>query len=155
MAQDEAAIRALLVGFMRNIPHGKTLGLRLEEITESGVVVRLPFSEAIVGNPVTRTVHGGAITSLLDQSCGVAVARALAPEFDITPTIDLRIDSLKPAQPDQDIYAVVTAYRVTRHIVFTRGFAYQDERDGPIANCVANFMRMGLQSMSFAKEGGS
>lgn len=151
MTQDEAAIQALLIGFMRNIPHGKTLGLRLEEITASGVVVRLPFSEAIIGNPVTRTVHGGAITSLLDQSCGVAVARALAPEFDITPTIDLRIDSLKPAEPDQDIYASVTAYRVTRHVVFTRGFAYQADRDQPIANCVANFMRMGLQSLSLTK----
>lgn len=132
---------------MKNIKHGEVLGLHLESVTEDGLIVRLPYSDSIVGNPETGVIHGGAITSLMDQSCGLAAAQVLAPEFDITPTIDLRIDYMRPATPNQDVFAYVTAYRKTRHVIFTRGVAYQDSIDQPIAHCVANFMRMGLTNV--------
>ena len=129
---------------MGSIKHGCTLGLSLEEVSDEGILVKLPYSEAIIGNPETGVIHGGAITTLMDQSCGMAAAQALAPEFDITPTIDLRIDYMKPAEPRKDVFAFVSAYRKTRHVLFTRGVAFQDDIDDPIAHCVANFMRMGL-----------
>ena len=136
--------------FMSIIKHGNELGLTLEEVTDDGILVRLPYSDKIVGNPITGVIHGGAITTLMDQSCGMAVAQALAPDLDITPTIDLRIDYMKPAVPKQDVFAYVTAYRTTRSVVFTKGIAFQDDRDNPIANCVANFMRLGMNHVSKA-----
>ena len=133
--------------FLNGVRHSKELGITLEEITKDGLVVRLPYSDKIIGNPDTGVIHGGAITSLMDQSCGLAVAQAMAPDFDITPTIDLRIDYMRPAEPGKDVFAYVEAYRKTRSVVFTRGIAYQDDRQDPIAHCVANFMRMGLSKI--------
>jgi len=133
--------------FLKGVKHSMELGMTLEEITSEGLIVRLPYSDKIVGNPDTGVIHGGAITSLMDQSCGLAVAQAIAPNFDITPTIDLRIDYMKPAEPGKDVYAYVEAYRKTRSVVFARGVAYQTNREDPIAHCVANFMRMGLSKV--------
>ncbi len=138
--------------FLKGVKHSMVLGMEIVEITPEGLVVRLPYSEKIIGNPDTGVIHGGAITSLMDQSCGLAVAQALAPDFDITPTIDLRIDYMKPAQPHRDVFAYVTAYRKTKSVVFTRGVAYQDDRADPIANCVGNFMRMGISKTPWSPE---
>ncbi|MBA54683.1 MAG: thioesterase [Pseudomonadales bacterium] len=133
--------------FLHGVRHSMELGMALEEITPQGLVVRLPYSDKIIGNPDTGVIHGGAITSLMDQACGLAVAQAMAPDFDITPTIDLRIDYMRPAEPGKDVFAYVESYRKTRSVVFTRGIAYQDNRDEPIAHCVANYMRMGLSKV--------
>ncbi|HAG93885.1 MAG: thioesterase [Pseudomonadales bacterium] len=133
--------------FLNGVKHSMVLGMTLEEITPEGLIVRLPYSDKIIGNPDTGVIHGGAITSLMDQACGLAVAQAMSPDFDITPTIDLRIDYMRPAEPPRDVFAYVTAYRKTRSVVFARGVAYQDSRDQPIAHCVANFMRMGLSKV--------
>lgn len=138
--------------FLKGVRHSMELGMTLEEISEAGLVVRLPYSEKIVGNPETGVIHGGAITSLMDQACGLAVAQAIWPDFDITPTIDLRIDYMRAAEPDKDVLAYVTAYRKTRNVVFARGIAYQDSQDDPVAHCVANFMRMGLSKVPWRKE---
>ena len=142
--------------FLNEIKHSSILGITIDSIDDGGLVVKSPYSDKIVGNPETGVIHGGAITSLLDQSCGMAVAQALAPDFDITPTIDLRIDYMKPAQPHKDVFAFVSAYRVTKSVVFTRGVAYQDgDRDNPIAHCVANFIRMGLGTSIWSDKGNS
>ena len=133
--------------FLHGVRHSMELGMSLEDITPEGLVVRLPYSDKIIGNPDTGVIHGGAITSLMDQACGLAVAQAMAPDFDITPTIDLRIDYMRPAEPGKDVFAYVESYRKTRSVVFTRGIAYQDNRDEPIAHCVANYMRMGLSKV--------
>lgn len=130
--------------FMAGIKHSNLLGLDLFEVTDNGIIMRLPYSEKIIGNPETGVIHGGAITSLMDQTCGMAAVRSLVPEFDIAPTIDLRIDYMRAAEPGRDVFALAETFRVTRSVIFTRGIAYQDSADKPIANGVATFMRMGL-----------
>lgn len=131
--------------FMKSIRHGQTLGLELVAAAKEGITIKLPYNEELVGNPYTGVIHGGAITALLDQSCGMAVAAAIAPELDITPTIDLRIDYMRPAEPHRDVLAFTEVYRVTKSVVFARGVAYQDDINKPIAHCVATFIRMGMK----------
>lgn len=138
-------INKMVNKFMSSIKHGNMLGLELVEASKEGVTIKLPYKEELVGNPYTGVIHGGAITSLLDQACGMAVAAAIAPELDITPTIDLRIDYMRPAEPHRDIIAFTHVYRVTRSVVFARGVAYQESVDKPIAHCVATFIRMGMK----------
>lgn len=137
-------LERMLRRYLKEVRHSMVLGMELKQVSPEGVLVRLPYSDKIVGNPETGVIHGGAITSLMDQACGLAVAVALAPEFDITPTIDLRIDYMRPAEPGKDVFAFVEAYRKTRQVVFTRGIAFHEDRNRPIAHCVANFTRMGL-----------
>lgn len=130
--------------FMSGIKHSHLLGLELVEITGNGLIMKLPYSESIIGNPETGVIHGGAITTLMDQTLGMAAIRSIVPELDIAPTIDLRIDYMRAAEPQREVYALAETYRTTKSVVFTRGVAYQDSPDKPIANCVATFMRMGL-----------
>lgn len=134
----------LLQQYINSVRHSRVLGIELVHVEPPGVLVKLPYTDRIIGNPETGVIHGGAITTLMDQACGLAVAVALAPVFDITPTIDLRIDYMRPAEPGKPVLAYVEAYRKTRQVVFTRGIAYHEDRDRPIAHCVANFTRMGL-----------
>ena len=137
-------IEKMMRRFMAGIKHSQLLGLELVEITPKGLIMRLPYSKAIIGNPETGVIHGGAITTLMDQTLGMAAIRSIVPELDIAPTVDLRIDYMRAAEPEREVYALAETYRTTKSIVFTRGVAYQDSPDKPIANCVATFLRMGL-----------
>lgn len=145
-------LEELLRQFLQGVRHSRVLGMELMQVEPPGLVLRLPYSDKIIGNPETGVIHGGAITTLMDQACGLAVAVALAPGFDITPTIDLRIDYMRPAEPGKDVFAYVEGYRKTRQVVFTRGIAYHDDRSKPIAHCVANFTRMGLNKKPWGNQ---
>ena len=128
--------------FLGSLRHCQVLGMRVHAADRAGVTLWLPFSRAIVGNPETGTIHGGAITTLMDSTCCIATVSVL-PEFEICPTLDLRIDYMRPAEPDKDVFGFAECYRVTPHIVFSRGYAYQDDPGQPIAPAVGTFMRRG------------
>jgi uncharacterized protein (TIGR00369 family) len=84
-------------------------------------------------------VHGGVVTALLDESCGMAVQLALDGSRAIA-TLDLRIDYQKPAKPGVDIKAHSVCYHVTRSIAFVRSTAYQETEQDPVATAAACFM---------------
>ncbi|NQD95612.1 PaaI family thioesterase [Pseudomonas sp. CrR25] len=128
--------------FLQALRHCQVLGIQVHEADPSGLTLRLPYSRQIVGNPESGVIHGGAITTLMDTACGISTVCAL-PEFEICPTLDLRIDYMHPAEPDKDVFGFAECYRVTPHIIFTRGYAYQDDPTQPIAHVVGTFMRMG------------
>lgn len=121
--------------------HCRVLGFKAHAIEDKRVTIALPYSADIVGNPVQGIIHGGALTTLLDTTCGLSLAAALG-EFHVAPTLDLRIDYMTAAKPEQTIYASAEAYRITRNVIFCRGLAHQDGEDKPIAHCVATFMRL-------------
>lgn len=128
--------------FLSVLRHCQLLGMRVHSADSQGLILRLPYSQQIVGNPETGGVHGGAITTLMDTTCGISTVCVL-PEFEICPTLDLRIDYMRPAEPNKDVFGFAECYRVTENIIFTRGYAYQDNPDEPIAHAVGAFMRMG------------
>ena len=128
--------------FLSAIRHCQVLGLRLHSADATGLTVILPYSAEIVGDPNSGVIHGGVLTTLMDTACGMSTLCVL-PEFEVCPTLDLRIDYMHPAAPHQDVYGFAECYRVTRDIIFARGFAYQDDPGQPIAHVVGTFMRMG------------
>lgn len=128
--------------FLGAIRHCQVLGLRLHSADATGLTVLLPYSAEIVGDPNSGVIHGGALTTLMDTACGMSTLCVL-PEFEVCPTLDLRIDYMHPAEPRKDVYGFAECYRVTRDIIFARGFAYQDDPRQPIAHVVGTFMRMG------------
>lgn len=133
-------LQTLRNAFCELVPHSKALGLELLHITLSpaSACLRLPWHPRLIGNPETRVPHGGAVTTLIDSCCGVAVYVKLQKAVAAA-TLDLRIDSLKPAAPDRDLFAKAECYRTTRNIAFVRAIAYQDEAD-PVASAAATFM---------------
>lgn len=126
--------------FFRGVPHARALNLEMVEAGDGIGVLKVPYDDALIGNPVTRVIHGGVITSLIDSACGMAIFTAL-PRMEPIATLDLRIDYMKPAVPGQDLYARSECYKLTRRVAFCRATAYQSDFDDPVATSVAAFMR--------------
>ncbi|NMT65093.1 PaaI family thioesterase [Marinobacter orientalis] len=137
--------------FIATLNQGRELGLTVTSAKEGQLILCLPYSDRIIGNPDTGVIHGGAITTLMDTASGSVIMCALE-EFELCPTLDLRVDYMRPAEPHKPVYARAETYRVTRNIIFTRCEAFQDPGD-TVANCVATFMRIGKEAMpkSFRK----
>jgi len=128
--------------FVSALRHCQVLGIQVHDAGGEGMTLVLPYSQNIVGDPQTGVIHGGALTSLMDTACGMATLCVL-PEFEVCPTLDLRIDYMHPAEPHKPVFGFAQCYRVTTDVIFTRGFAYQDDPQQPIAHVVGTFMRMG------------
>lgn len=119
-------------------PHMRQLGFQIISIEGGVCVARLPYSEDLIGDPVTGVLHGGVVTSLLDTTGGAAVLSAIGKPLPLA-TLDLRIDYLRPSA-GRAIAARVECYKTTYNIAFTRGIAYDaDERD-PVASMAATYM---------------
>ena len=127
-----------------SIPHSAELGIEFVCRDDTSATLKIPYKKELIGNPLTGTVHGGVVLSLIDSTCGRAVFIALETPETIA-TLDLRVDYFKPAQPEQDLYCVAECYKLTRTVVFMRAIVYQDDIDDPIASSVSTFMRTSVQ----------
>jgi len=119
--------------------YGSISGLRLDRAAPGEAWSSLPYRPVFVGDTATGVLHGGVVTAMLDESCGMAVQLALDGTRAIA-TLDLRIDYQKPATPGLSIRAHSFCYRVTRSIAFVRSTAYQESEDDPVATATACFM---------------
>jgi uncharacterized protein (TIGR00369 family) len=138
----ETPLMAQAQRFLSALRHCQLLDMRVERADADGMTLVLPYAQKIVGNPQTGAIHGGALTTLMDTTCGMATLCVL-PVFEVCPTLDLRIDYMHPSEAGKDIYGYAQCYRVTRDVIFTRGMAYQDDPQRPIAQVVGTFMRLG------------
>lgn len=134
------------------VPHAAAIQFTIMAIKAGEATCKIPYAEHLIGNPDTGVVHGGVITSLLDNTCGIAVGSKTALTGQIA-TLDLRIDYMKPATPREDIFAFAECYKVTKNIAFVRGIAYHTDRNDPIATCAAAFM-LGTKSQKGANTSG-
>ena len=123
----------------RRSVYGYISGLKLDRAAPGEAWSSLPYRPVFVGDTETGVLHGGVVTAMLDETCGMAVQLALDGTRAIA-TLDLRIDYQKPATPGLDIKAHSVCYRVTRSIAFVRATAYQDAEDDPVATATACFM---------------
>ncbi len=138
--QTQVDLKVFEDGFVQHVPHNRALGLRFLSCVAGGdAIVELPYSDNLIGNPDTGVIHGGAITSLLDATCGAAVFLKLLL-FTPIATLDLRIDYLKPAAPGAAVRAKAFCYKTTRSVGFARAIAYNDREDDPLASAAATFM---------------
>ena len=124
---------------MRAIPHQRAIGFELVELGSDFAVGRVPYRDSLVGNPTSGVVHGGIVTTLLDTVGGMA-ALARQGAFVVMATLDLRIDYLRPSTPREDLVARVECYKLTRNVAFTRGFAFNEAPEDPLASMTATYM---------------
>jgi uncharacterized protein (TIGR00369 family) len=120
-------------------PHAQFLGMSVVETGPRYAVIRLPFRKELIGDPRRGVVFGGAITTLIDHTSGLAVACAL-DELRAIATIDLRVDYLRAAEPGVDLFARSECYRTTRNVAFVRAFAYESDPENAFATCLGTFM---------------
>ncbi len=104
----------LMRSLIATSPYAVLLGLEVVELGDGRAVLLMPFREALV--TVGRTVHGGALASLLDTTA-MAAAWCGAPEPDRLQgsTIGLSVSYLAPAD-EADVVAEGRVLRRGRSI---------------------------------------
>lgn len=125
-------------------PHAQKLGMKFVAVDKGRATMSLPYNPVLIGDPATRVVHGGAVTTLLDQASGLAAMAgfdALGP----VATLSLRIDYQRAAKPGETIIAEATCYKTTRHVAFIRAVAHDGDAEDPVATAQACFMVTGPQ----------
>jgi len=123
----------------RRSVYGAISGLQLDRAEPAKAWTSLPYRPVFVGDTATGVIHGGVVTAMLDETCGIAVQLALDGTSALA-TLDLRIDYQKPATPGLAIRAHAFCHRVTRSIAFVRATAYQEAEDDPVATATGCFM---------------
>jgi len=118
--------------------HFSALDFAVIDIQAGRAWMDMPYADHLVGNPVSNAMASGPIMALLDSCCAMAAATC-GDTVSFSPTLDLRIDHLGAAKPNLTIHAEAEVYRESRFVIFTRGMAYQDNKDQPIARCTINF----------------
>jgi uncharacterized protein (TIGR00369 family) len=88
------------------LPFNRLIGIRVVELEEGRVRLRVPFREELVGDSRRPALHGGVISTLVDVCGGFAVWTCCKLDDRIA-TIDLGVDYLHPAGA-ADLYAEST-----------------------------------------------
>jgi uncharacterized protein (TIGR00369 family) len=124
--------------FEERIPFNQVLGLRMERLGESDVVVRFDMRDELIGNFTRGNLHGGVISSVLDVVGGLVAFIALlrregaqsledeADKFSRLGTIDLRVDYLRPGL-GTTFSAKGFVLRAGRKVVVTRMELHNEE----------------------------
>ncbi len=121
-------------------PQSQALGFQFVSVTRGKGSMRVPWREDLVGDPDTQVIAGGVVTSLLDHTCGLAMAAAAGTEPFSTATLDLRIDYMRPAAPRAGVIAEAHCYKLTRTIGFVRAEAWDVDRSDLVATAQAAFV---------------
>lgn len=96
-------------------PFHSWLGLTLLEAGNGRAVVRIPYKDELIGNPLIPAIHGGITAALVDLAGGAVLFSELGIP---TPTIDMRIDYLRPALAERDLVAIATAKSIGSTIAY-------------------------------------
>lgn len=124
--------------FLDAMPHCVALGMRIDAMGAGTATLSMPWDAALVGDPVTGVIHGGAVSALMDTASGAAVLFHPAAPVT-TATLDLRIDYMRAATPGQRIVARAECHHVTRTVAFVRAVAHDDDADNPVATATGAF----------------
>jgi len=94
--------------FEQKIPFNQILGLRVVSLNHEIARIRFDMTDALVGNYMRGSMHGGVISSVIDVAGGLAAFLGMQAQYTNEPiatrlrrfeklgTIDLRIDYLTP-----------------------------------------------------------
>ena len=140
MSQKSLIERLWEVGplFVQGAPHAKLLGMTFVSVDIGRATLSLPYNPKFIGNPKTRVLHGGAVTTMLDQASGLA-AIAGFDTFRTVATLNLSIDYMRAATPGARIIAKAECFHVTRAVAFIRAVATDDGNDSPMAVATGTF----------------
>ena len=140
----------LRVMFEERIVFNRVLGLRISSFDPARAQARIEMRDELIGHFLTRRLHGGVISAVLDAMGGFAVMLAIgARHLDDTVearlarfaklgTIDLRVDYLRPATGPYFI-ATAQAIRLGSRVATTR-MELHDSEDQLVSAGVAAYM---------------
>ncbi len=125
-------------------PHANAIGMKFVAVDKGRATLSLPYNTALIGDPRSRVLAGGAVTTLLDQACGLAAMAGFDALGPIA-TLSLRIDYQRAATPGETVIAEAICYKTTRNVAFIRAVAHDGNEEDPVATAQACFMVTGKQ----------
>lgn len=124
---------------VENLPHCRTLGLRITRLDQGAGEINLQPKDDFIGNPKRRFFHSAIATTVLDTLCG-AVASSAYEEGRTVATLDLRIDHLTTMAGDKPLFGQAECFHKNEDVVYVRGWAWQDSPDQLVAKATGTFM---------------
>lgn len=109
---DEATPSIDIPALNEDSPFHRLLGLTVTQVRPGEVEVVMPYSDRLLANTTSPYIHGGAIATLIDVAGNFAIIAAIGRDV---PTIDLRVDYLRPVR-NGALRAVGRAVKVGRRL---------------------------------------
>lgn len=135
----DAFISEILPQLASGAAHTQALGFTFDGHQDEAVRLKVPWNPSFIGDPDTKVLAGGLVTTLLDHVGGLAVWKSLTTYQPIA-TLDLRVDYMRAAKTGRDLYAQAHCYKLTRNIAFVRAFAFEDDASDPVAAAQATYV---------------
>ena len=117
-------------------PYAQLLQLRIDDSAD-GLRLVMPFHDDVVGRP--GFLHGGAIAGLLEFAAFTTLGRELGNDAVVMKPITVTVDYLRGGIM-RDTFAEAIIERLGKRIANVEAFAWQGERDKPIASARINFV---------------
>lgn len=100
MTDDDEGLAALVQSMIERHGFMRWLDLEVETVQAGRAVLELPYREEL-GNPMTGSIHGGLLATLVDTASGMAIQTTFESvgETGLT-TTDMSVSYLRPARSD-------------------------------------------------------
>src|SRR5829696_1408402 len=118
-------------------PYAVLLKLRAETDEDGAPMFVMPFHDDVVGRP--GFLHGGAIAGLLEFAAFSALRHALGATPAVMKPINVTVDYMRAGHP-RDTFAAATIERLGKRVANIEAYAWQKDRDEPIAAAQMNFL---------------
>ena len=125
--------------YQQKVPFNRLLGFNVGELEEGRAEIGFSACEALIGNPVFGTLHGGVISAVLDTTGGLTASTGIIAamtgceigtinqKLAKVGTIDLRVDYLRPGRGSA-FKATGHIMRAGRKVTVTRMELHNDQR---------------------------
>ena len=129
--------------FVEAIPFARFLGITVEPDGEE-LVTKMTFAPHLVGNALLPALHGGTLGALLESAAifGVLWESRKQPIGRGLKIINITVEYLRSARVT-DTFARAEITRQGRRVATVRSFAWQEDRDKPVAVANAHFLLPG------------
>jgi len=119
------------------MPYCGYLGLRAV-LEGDDLIIRLPFKEALIGNPKIRALHGGVTGGMLESTAILKLVWT-RDSVDVPKIIGITIDYLRGPRPI-DTFARAKITKMGRRVASVHVEAWQQDPDRPIAIAGTHFL---------------
>jgi uncharacterized protein (TIGR00369 family) len=117
-------------------PYAELLNISVER-GDGEIVINMPFADDVVGRP--GYLHGGAIAGLLEIAAFTTLREALDNSDVAMKPVTVTVDYMRPAS-DHPTRASAHVQRLGTNVANVEAFAWQKDRDEPIATARINFL---------------
>ena len=94
-------------------------------------IFHLGFEEPHIGNPIIRAIHGGVVSTFMENAAFLYTFASLDVNTEIT-TTSVHTNYLRSTK-DQDMHAKVEVHRMGRRFGFLQATSWQGDEEKPVA----------------------